>query len=76
VGVGDPRIGSLGAANEVPQPRACCGPEAEGPIDVQPGTVLGCCVSNLVERIEGAGVHVARLRTHDRRPVSFTQCVA
>jgi hypothetical protein len=43
---------------------------------VEPGTVLGCRVRDLVERIECAGIHVARLRAHDRRHVSFAQRVA
>jgi hypothetical protein len=40
---------------------------------VQPGAVTASCLSDLVERVECAGVDIARLRAHDRGPIACPQ---
>ncbi len=61
VGVGRPRIGLGGAGHQVAQRRDRGGPDPERAIDVDPGAALVGDRDQLLERIEGTGVHVARL---------------
>ena len=73
VGVRDPGIRPLDAVDEMTKTRARTRPETESTVDVQPRTVRSNRIGDLVEGIECSGVHLARLRADDRRPVSFRQ---
>ena len=73
VRVRDPGIGALGAAHEVTELRTCRGPQPKRTVDVEPGPVVGARVGDLVEVVEGARVHLARLRADDGRPVARGQ---
>ena len=58
--VGCPRVGFLRAANEVTEGRRGRGPEPECAVDVEPGTRVRGDAGDLVERVEGARVDLAR----------------
>jgi hypothetical protein len=64
VGVGGPGVGAPYAFYEMPQGRAGRGPHPERPVHVDPGVEFLGGVADLVEGIDGAGVHVARLGAH------------
>ena len=74
--VGDPGVGELDAAQQVAEPCACRRPQPEGAVHVQPRAVLRGGRCDLFERVEGAGVDLARLRADDRRRVVRLQRVA
>ncbi len=63
--VGRPRVGPLAAPQERAPPRAGGRPEAEGAVDVDPGARPPGGVADRVERVDGAGVHVAGLGADD-----------
>ncbi len=65
VRVEGPRVGALDALDEMPKRRACGGPQAEGPVDVQPRPGLGGGVGDAVQVVEGAGVDLAGLGADD-----------
>ena len=65
-----PRIAAVDAARVMTQGRARGCPQAERAVDVQPRPMTTCDVRDLVDRIEGARVHVAGLRADDRRAVA------
>ena len=62
-----PRVCALAAHCEMPEARARARPESERAVDVEPGAGGGARVRNLVERVDGSGVHVPGLGTDDHR---------
>ena len=66
MGIGRPRIRPFDAVDELAIPRARGRPEPEGAVDVDPGFRGLACVRDRCERVDRAGVDVARLGAHDR----------
>jgi hypothetical protein len=71
--VGRPRVGALQPFDEVAEPGRDGRPDPECSVDVQPRTRVLAEVGDLGERVERAGVHLARLRAHDRRPARVAE---
>src|SRR6202021_28014 len=65
VAVGDPGVGVFDAIEEMLQVRACSGPETEGSVDVNPGSVFFCEGNEPCEVVEGADVNVTGLKDDD-----------
>ncbi len=63
--VGDDRVGSVDTVHQVLRPRRQRREQPEGAVDVEPGAVALREVGHLLERVEVAGVHLARAA--DRR---------
>jgi hypothetical protein len=69
VRVEGPRVGAAGTGDEMAQRRACGGPQAEGPVDVEPRPRLCRGVGDGIKVVEGAGIDLAGLGADDRRHV-------
>src|SRR5690349_10126249 len=66
----------LDAADEMPEPWARAGPQAERAVNVEPRIrVVADDGDDPLERIERAAVHLARLRANDGRLVPVTEGV-
>src|SRR5215471_919215 len=65
VTVGRPRVRPLDAVHQMPQLLGSRGPEAESPVDVEPGTCPFYGVCDGVEIVAGTGVHLPDLPAHD-----------
>ena len=74
VRVGRPGVGALRAGREPAQSRGGAGPQPECTVDVYPGTDLAAQGKNLLEGVERARVHLARLRADDRRDLDVAKC--
>ena len=68
--VGRPRVGVARARHEPGQRRARRRPQPERAVDVHPRAVLARRGDDVGQRVDRAGVHVARLRAHDRGAVA------
>ena len=73
VRIGGPRVRALGAGHEPAQARRRRRPQPERAVDVQPGAARGAGVRDRPERVERAGVDLARLRADDRRARSLVE---
>ncbi len=70
VRVGRPGVRALRAGRERPQRRRRRGPQPERAVDVEPRAGLRRRVGDRVEVVARAGVHLAELGAHDRRPAA------
>ena len=73
VGIGRPRVGALVTGDEVAQGWGRRSPQAEGAVDVQPGTGPFDRVGDRREVVADAGVHLSGLGADDRRTVGLGQ---
>src|ERR1700728_4332404 len=69
VAVGGPGIGRAGSGAQVTKARTGIGPESEGAVDVYPRVVAPGDGNQLLERVEDAGVELARLQNDDGWPI-------
>ncbi len=67
VSIGRPRVGAFEPGDEVSSRRVGACPQAERGVDVEPPAALGQPVRDLVEGVECARVHLARLGAHEHR---------
>src|SRR2546423_11490677 len=73
VTVGSPRVGQLDAVTQMAQARAGGGPQAERPIDMNPGAVLLSGGTGGGEVVARARIDVARLQADHRRTRASAQ---
>ena len=73
MGVDRPRVRLRRPAYERRQRGARGGPQPEGAVHVHPRAVLARGLHDLLERVDRAGVDVAGLGAHDRRPAPLPQ---
>ncbi len=75
VAVRGPRVGAFDAVHQVAEARSRRRPQAERPVDVDPGVRPSGTheLDGRAERVERTGVHVAGLEAHDERPVARRQ---
>ena len=67
-----PGVGLLDTREQVPEPAAGSGPEAEGAVDVDPRPSRLRKLARLGERVERAAVELAGLQADDRRRLGVT----
>jgi hypothetical protein len=67
VAVCDHRVGPLDGGGELCRPWTHSGEEAEGAVDVEPGSVPLSQIGGNVDRVKISGVHLARVCNHDCR---------
>ena len=70
-----PGVRLLRARREVSELRGGAGPEPERAVDVQPGPCVRTERGDLLERVEGTGVHLACLGTDDGRTARAAKCL-
>ena len=74
--VGRPGVGALHARDEVAEAGRDRRPDPNAPSTCSHAPASSARVRDVRERVERAGVHLARLRADDRRPVAAAECCA